>query len=110
MAYINGGWADAGDPVPSIAGLACEIGVHRETLRLWGKDENNTFFGILSKIAEMQERELLKGGLSGGFNAPITKMMLSKHGYSDRIETDHTSSDGTMTPQVVERVIVKPNE
>jgi hypothetical protein len=110
MAYINGGWADAGDPVPSIAGLACEIGVHRETLRLWGKDETNSFFGILSKIAEMQERELLKGGLSGGFNAPITKMMLSKHGYSDRIETDHTSSDGTMTPQVVERVIVRPNE
>ena len=105
--YLNGGWREANDPVPSVAGIACEIGVHRETLRLWAKDENNEFFGILSKIAEMQERELLKGGLSGGFNASITKMMMTKHGYSDRVETDHTSSDGSMTPQTVERVIVK---
>jgi len=105
--YVNGGWKDVNDPVPSIAGLACEINVHRETLRLWGKDQDSEFFGILCKIAEMQERELVKGGLSGGFNSSITKMMMTKHGYSDRVETDHTSSDGTMTPQTVERVIVK---
>ena len=105
--YVNGGWKDANDPVPSIAGLACEINVHRETLRLWGKDQDNPFFGILCKIAEMQERELVKGGLFGSFNSSITKMMMTKHGYSDRVETDHTSSDGSMTPQTVERVIVK---
>jgi hypothetical protein len=109
--YASGGWQDAGDPVPSIAGLACEIGVHRETLRLWAKDETNEFFGILLTIAQMQERQLLKGGLLGDYNAPITKMMLTKHGYSDRVENDHTSSDGTMTPPttIVLRGI-KPND
>lgn len=109
--YVRGGWQDAGDPVPSIAGLACEIGVHRETLRLWAKDENNKFFGILLTIAQMQERQLLKGGLLGDYNAPITKMMLTKHGYSDRVENDHTSSDGSMTPPttIVLRG-VKPND
>jgi hypothetical protein len=109
--YARGGWQDAGDPVPSIAGLACEIGVHRETLRLWAKDETNEFFGILLTIAQMQERQLLKGGLLGDYNAPITKMMLTKHGYSDRVENDHTSSDGTMTPPttIVLRGI-KPND
>lgn len=95
--YANGGWEKAGDPVPSIAGLACEIGIHRETLRLWSKDEENEFFGILNTIAEKQERNLVKGGLGGDFNAPITKMMLTKHGYSDRIEQDNTSSDGSMS-------------
>jgi hypothetical protein len=26
-------------------------------------------------------------------------MMMTKHGYSDRVENDHTSSDGSMTPK-----------
>jgi len=25
--------------------------------------------------------------------------MMTKHGYSDRVENDHTSSDGSMTPK-----------
>jgi hypothetical protein len=108
-AYANGEWAEVGDPVPSVAGLACEIGVRRETCHAWAKDETKEFSNILSKIAETQERQLLRGGLSSTFNAPITKMMLSKHGYSDRIEQDVTSSDGSMTPHVVERIIVKPD-
>jgi hypothetical protein len=98
-AYANGGWRDVGDKVPSIAGLACEIGVHRETCRLWAKDESKVFFGILNRIAETQERELLNKGLDGAFNAPITKMMLTKHGYSDAVDNRHTSPDGTMTPK-----------
>ena len=102
--YVNGGWIAAGDKVPSVAGLACEIGVHRETLRLWAVDEGNEFFGILKAIAQLQERELVNNGLTGNFAAPITKMMLAKHGYSDRVEQDHTSSDGTMTPQ---QIIIK---
>lgn len=102
---------DMGDVVPSIAGLACVIGVTRETCRAWGNDpEKAEFSAILSELAQRQERELLNNGLAGNFNAPITKMMLTKHGYSDKVETDHTSSDGTMTPQVVERVIVQAKD
>ena len=100
-AYANGGWAEAGDPVPSVAGLACEIGIRRETCHVWAKDENKEFSNILKKIAETQERQLLRGGLSSAFNASITKMILTKHGYSDKVETDHTSSDGTMTPTTI---------
>lgn len=100
-AYANGGWAEVGDPVPSIAGLACEINLHRETLRLWAKDEQNAFFGILNKIAQEQERQLVRGGLSSAFNASITKMMMTKHGYSDRVETDHTSSDGSLKNNII---------
>lgn len=86
--YVNGGWLSVGDKVPSVAGLACEIGVRRETCHAWAKDPDNDFSNILSVIAEKQERVLVNNGLDGAFNAPITKMMLSKHGYSDRIEND----------------------
>jgi len=99
--YVDGGWQEAGDPVPSVAGLACEIGVNRETLRLWSKDESNDFFGILNEIMQIQERSLLKGGLQGDFNPSITKMMMTKHGYSDRVEQDLTTSDGSMRPTIV---------
>lgn len=99
---------DMGDPVPSIAGLACVLGVVRETCHAWAKDPGKEEFSdILKELAQRQERELLSNGLAGSFNASITKMMMTKHGYSDKIESDHTSSDGSMTPQVVERVIVQ---
>ena len=99
--YANGGWQEAGDPVPSVAGLACEIGVRRETCHAWAKDESKEFSNILGEIAAIQERYLLKGGLQGDFNPSITKMMMTKHGYSDRVEQDLTTSDGSMRPTTV---------
>lgn len=108
-AYVDGGWKDAGDKVPSVAGLACQIGVRRETCHVWSHDEDKDFSNILKAIAEQQERELINNGLDGTFTAPITKMMLSKHGYSDRIESDHTSSDGSMTPKPNIIEFVAPN-
>ncbi len=93
---------DMGDVVPSIAGLACVLGVTRETCRAWGNDPDKAeFSAILGELAQRQERELLNNGLAGNFNAPITKMMLTTHGYSDRVEQDMTSSDGSMKPQQI---------
>jgi len=103
--YVNDGWITAGDKVPTVAGLACEIGVARETCHAWAKDESKEFSNILKAIAKKQERELVNNGLTGDFVAPITKMMLTKHGYSDKVEQDHTSSDGSMTPQPSEIII-----
>jgi len=99
--YANGGWIVAGDPVPSVAGLACEIGVRRETCHAWAKDETKEFSNILGVIAENQERQLVKNGLLGEFSSPITKMMMTKHGYSDKLEQDHTSSDGSLRPTTI---------
>jgi hypothetical protein len=90
---------DFDDPVPTVAGLACVLGVTRKTVYEWAKDQNKPeFCDILEELAQKQERALVKGGLLGAFNAPISKMMLTKHGYSDKVENDHTSSDGSMTP------------
>lgn len=100
---------DMGDMIPSIAGLACVLGVTRETCHTWAKDpEKAEFSDILKELMQRQERELINGGIGGSFNSTITKLVLSKHGYSDKVETDLKSSDGSMTPNVVERVIIQP--
>jgi len=108
--YVDGGWEKVGDPVPSVAGLACEIGIRRETCHAWAKDQTKEFSNILSAIAEKQERQLLRGGLSNAFNASITKMMMTKHGYSDAMKNEHTGADGGAIVQKIERIIVDPRD
>jgi hypothetical protein len=102
---------DFDDPVPTVAGLACVLGVTRKTIYEWVKDENKPeFCDILEELSQKQERQLVKGGLMGEFNAPISKMMLTKHGYSDRVENDHTSSDGSLAPTRIVIEAAKPND
>lgn len=96
--YLMGGYEVAEDLVPSNAGLACYIGTTKASITAWGH-ENEEFSELLQSIQVLQEKKLLNGGLAGVFNAPITKMMMTKHGYSDKIEQDNTSSDGSMTPK-----------
>lgn len=99
-AYAGGGWEKDGDVIPSVVGLAIAIGITKSTCYEWAKDENKTAFSdILTRVEQIQERKLLQGGLAGGFNPAVTKMILTKHGYSDKLEQAHTSPDGSMTPQ-----------
>lgn len=103
--YITG-YADFGDVVPTIAGLACVLDVTRETCHAWANDpDKEAFSHILKKLMQRQERALVNGGLSGDFSSPVSKMMMTKHGYSDKVEQDHTSSDGSMKPLPVSVVI-----
>ncbi|MGJ8524062.1 hypothetical protein R84981_002779 [Carnimonas sp. R-84981] len=96
--YLEGGYQDQGDAVPSAAGLACYLGVSRKTIYNWGS-EDESFLHILDTIQATQERLLLSGGLTNAMNATIVKLMLGKHGYSEKSEVDNTSSDGSMTPK-----------
>lgn len=104
-------YADYGDMIPSIAGLACELKISRDTCHAWAKDDDKPEFSdIIRDIAQAQERKLVNGGLSGDLNPQITKLVLAKHGYSDKQEIDHTSSDGSMSQQHnVTIELVKPN-
>jgi len=97
-----------GDFVPSVEGLADTLDIHRDTVYDW-KDKYDEFSDIYKKVLTKQARGLINGGLSNEFNASTTKMMLTKHGYSDRIETDISSSDGSMKPTVIELVGVRPD-
>jgi hypothetical protein len=96
--YVRGGWIEAEDAVPSIEGLCCEIGISVKTAYNWEEDEDKDFLQVLDTLRALQGRGLINNGLKGAFNPSISKMLLTKHGYSDKIEQDNTSSDGSMTP------------
>jgi len=81
--------------IPSIAGLAKVLKKSRDTLYDWAKHEDKKeFSNILRQIVSEQEFTLLNGGLSGEFNPAITKLVLGKHGYSDKQDQQITGANG----------------
>lgn len=76
--------------LPSIEGLAVYLKVHRSTIYEW-KDLHEEFSDILEEILSEQAQRLINNGLSGDYNSTISKLILTKHGYSDKSETDVTS-------------------
>lgn len=97
-AYAEGGFIEAGDVVPSRAGLALELGLSRSTMANWEKFPE--FLVTLDKIAYLQERISLNGGLRGDLNSTIVKLLLANHGYSDKVQQDNVSSDRSMSPNL----------
>lgn len=80
-----------GDEIPQIAGLALYLGISRETVHTWVKEEGKEEFSdIVNDILSAQEQRLLNKGLNGDFNSNITKLLLSKHKYSDSKEIKTT--------------------
>lgn len=107
--YLLGGFKDVEEVVPSIAGLACYLGKSRSRVYEYGK-LNEEFQDTLEAIQSLQESLLVNKGLTGDFNATITKLMLSNHGYSEKQEIDHTSSDSSMSPKPTRIELVTPAE
>ncbi|HCT3692519.1 TPA: DNA-packaging protein [Proteus mirabilis] len=99
--YLYGGYESFGDVVPSVAGLSCYLAIARSTTYEYAKQDSvqgREFSDIVEGILSLQENKLINGGLKGDFNASIAKLMLAKHGYSEKQEVDHTSSDNSMSP------------
>jgi len=94
---------------PSVAGLSVAVKVNRTTLHNWRADYTNAsgdengcgmtedelkakkerwveFCNIFDDLQARQEEKLLDGGLSNSYNSTITKLILTKHGYTDRVE------------------------
>ena len=96
-----------GDAIPSIVGLAVVLDVVEATLYNWDCEDNPEFLGILSKIKAKQHQVLITKGLTGDFNAAITKLVLGKHGYHERVEQSGPDggaikTDNTWTIKVVD--------
>jgi hypothetical protein len=94
--YLNN-WEKTGDVIPSIAGLADYLGLAVRTMHLW-KEKHEKFMHTLEKIQTKQHRVLLNNGLNNTFNSAIAKLALANHGYSEKTQTDLTSSDGSLSP------------
>ena len=104
-------YKDNNELIPSIAGLALYLGVSRSTVHLWATQEDKKEFSdTLEKIKARQEVLLLSGGLGGTMNSTITKLALANHGYSDKIEADHTTNGESINkPTVIQLVAQDDN-
>jgi hypothetical protein len=73
---------------PTLAGFACKIGVHRETLWGWSK-EFPDFANAYKQAKEHQERILVQNGLKGGYQANFA-IFTAKNvlDWRDKTETD----------------------
>lgn len=81
---------------PSIAELSFELDIARKTIYEWiGQEDKKQFSDIVEKILTLQEIRLSENGLQGKYNSSITKLMLTKHGYTDKQDV---TSDGKAIP------------
>lgn len=83
--------SDCPDVIPSVVGLAVHLGTTSKTIYNWSKIEGREdFLHTLEKIQDAQHSTALNKGLSGEFNATITKLVLANHGYHDKTESNIT--------------------
>lgn len=93
---------------------AGHIGVSYQTLKNW-MDEHPEFFAAV-KDGEARRVVFLETGLLAAENgAQVTSRIFALKNaapdeWREKQAVDHTSSDGSMTPQVVERIIVQPKD
>lgn len=86
--------------LPSIDGLALHLGVRRSTIYEWQK-HNSEFSDIIETLLQKQASVLLNNGLSGAYNPTIAKVILTKHGYTDKQEIDQkTEHSGTIAHNI----------
>lgn len=89
--YLMDGYKEVESIVPSVAGLACYLGVGKTAVYEWAKESSDPirieFANTLEAILTKQEVLLVNGGLSSSFNPTITKLMMANHGYSDSVKS-----------------------
>jgi len=86
--------------LPSIEWLSVHLGINRDTIYQWENEEGKEEFSdIVWEIRAEQAKRLLNNGLSWAYNASIAKLMLTKHGYSEKIETENKNLNIETTPK-----------
>ena len=86
--------------LPSIEGLAVYLKISRDTIYDWQK-KYPEFSDIVKELLALQAERLVNNGLNGTYNASIAKLILSKHGYVEKQETDVTSGGEALQPILV---------
>ena len=80
--------------LPKSEGLALYLEVNHDTLYEWAK-KHKEFSDILKKVNSIQAERVINQALAGNYNPLIAKLLLGKHGYSDR--TDITTGGAKIT-------------
>jgi hypothetical protein len=77
--------------VPTVVGMCRYIRRGKTTVYNWIADEDKSkddFRDIVSALEESQHLYLVNKGLVGAFNPMITKLMMGKHGYTEKQEIE----------------------
>lgn len=82
--------------LPSIEGLAYELKINKDTIYAWAKIHKE-FSDVIDDLRSKQAKSLLNNGLSGNYNPTIAKVLLTKHGYREGIDT--TTNDESINNQ-----------
>src|SRR3989344_5056457 len=77
------------EPVPTMAGLAFFLKIPRQKIYEY-KEKHEEFRDIVEILMGLQEMKLLSGSLTNKLNSKISTLMLSKHGYSNKEEVEHS--------------------
>lgn len=100
MDYINGGYKEDGQVVPTTDGLAIALDVCRKTPYNWAEMESNDFREeiayILDRVQAIQGMKVVNGGLNGEFNSTVAGKMLANHGFNQSSTIDLTSGGETI--------------
>lgn len=74
--------------LPTLAGFACEVGVHRDTLNEWQR-QHPEFSDAVKRAKEEQERILVANGLCGLYEGPFA-IFTAKNviGWRDKVEQE----------------------
>jgi len=87
--------------LPTKQGFALWLGVNDETLNEWAK-EHKEFSATLSRLMQLQAKQLIDDGIYGGkeVNSTIIKLLLqNNHGMKERV--DQTSQDEKIESLVI---------
>lgn len=105
-------WKALDQVIPSNEGLAVHLGISRQTVQEWANDEEKEEFSyILNKIQGTQAQLLMNKGLSGDFTSTISKLILTKHGYHDKVDQEHSGPGGKpIEVKAIERKIIDPTD
>ena len=87
----------------TISGMCLFLDISDETWSNYRK--NKDFIGVITQAEKVIYNQKFAGAAAGLLNANIIARDL---GLSDK--KDHTSSDGSMTPTIIERRIINPTK
>jgi len=93
--------------IPSVVGLCRVLGIGRSTLYDWAAEEDKDIKDILEAVKEAQEFVTLNEALQNNYNSAIAKLVLGKHGYSDKQDNTLASPTGGAV-QVENTIIINP--
>jgi len=106
--YLDTGYTDAHEVIPTIVGLAKYLGITRKTIYNWAEADQE-FLHITERLMGEQELTLINKSLTGDLNTTISKLILGKHGYHDKTDATLSAPDGGPVA-MIERVIVDPTQ